>query len=209
MRTLKFGLTASAAELKQVAELIQAECDRLHLDRDSHAGYCALILGSTWPSRFWPAVHYAELIRTLQDKYGMRSVMLGSKSEEPSAAEIESLLGQQPVLNLVSKTSLRELPAVFDTCRFAVGSDSGPMHIAAASGSAVVSLWGSTSHERSAPYGSEDLVLDAAIGCSPCFRKNCPGLGTLCMKEIPPAAVLAQIDRIINREKLQNTERTG
>ena len=56
---------------------------------------------------------------------------------------------------------LRDLVAIFAECAVAFGPDSGPMHIAAAAGCPVVSLWGATAPERSAPWGFADLALTA------------------------------------------------
>ena len=72
------------------------------------------------------------------------------------------------------------------------------MHIAAAVGKPVISLWGSTSPLRSAPHGSEDLVLQSDLSCSPCYKSKCPGLGGLCMKLITPEVVLKKVSKILS-----------
>lgn len=208
MSPLEFGLEPKASQIEKIQDLITEQQKERRLSEDPPGGFVGLILGSTWPSRFWPAERYAQLVRDIEATYSAQCIMVGSRSEEQSAAQIEELLEKPSLLNLVSKTSLLDLTAVFRLCRFAVGSDSGPMHIAAAVGTPIVSLWGSTSHERSAPYGSEEFVLSSPIGCSPCFRKECPGLGTLCMEDLPVAAVLAQVERILS-SRLQKTESTG
>jgi ADP-heptose:LPS heptosyltransferase len=63
-----------------------------------------------------------------------------------------------------------------------VGPDSGPGHLAAVVRTPYLSLFGPTDPGRTAPYGSEDLVIRSPIGCAPCYRRRCPGLGTLCMR---------------------------
>lgn len=204
LQPLEFGLSASDDERRRIDELLEQECAKQRISRPGPQRLAALILGSTWPSRFWPAAHYADVVRALAERFGIVCVMVGSRSEEAPAHELTECLRGTPIINLVSKTKLRELAALFSACRFAVGSDSGPMHIAAAAGIPVISLWGSTSSRRSAPYGSESLVLSSPIGCSPCFRRTCPGLGTLCMEDIPPRAVMAQVERILGPGELQS-----
>jgi hypothetical protein len=54
----------------------------------------------------------------------------------------------------------------------------------------VVSLWGATSALRSAPFGSERLVVTGAAACSPCFLARCP-IGRVCMRAIDVDAVVA------------------
>jgi heptosyltransferase II len=91
--------------------------------------------------------------------------------------------------NLSGKTTLRDLIGIFAHARLAMGPDSGPMHLAAAVGVPVVSLWGATSPVRSAPWGSEALVLRGTAACSPCYIRRCP-LGRVCMQRITPEEVL-------------------
>ncbi len=78
----------------------------------------------------------------------------------------------------------------------AIGPDSGPMHLAAAAGTPVVSLWGATTPARSAPFGSEDLVLVGRVTCAPCYRRTCP-IDRQCMRAITPARVVALVERVL------------
>lgn len=189
--SLKFGIIPSRDSLKNWEQVIAAAIP----ERGKRV---ALILGSTWPSRFWPDEHYKELIHLMWDNYRLGVVLVGASSERRIAREIESSVVRGTVVNLVEKTSLEDLFSVFSIVHLAIGSDSGPMHIAAALGLPVISLWGSTSPLRSAPYGSERFILQSAIGCSPCYRKQCPGLNTQCMHDIVPAAVMAQLGKVLN-----------
>ena len=100
------------------------------------------------------------------------------------------------MLNLAGRTGLRDLVAIFAECAAAFGPDSGPMHIAAAAGCPVVSLWGATAPERSAPWGFADLALSGAIPCHPCYLRECP-IGRECMRRIAPADVAAAIRRAL------------
>ena len=51
------------------------------------------------------------------------------------------------------------------------------MHIAAAVGTPVVALFGSTDHIRSGPYGEVNKVVHSGInlGCNPCHPGRHPG----------------------------------
>ena len=170
-----------------------------HFEKNS--SFVGLILGSSWPSRFWMPKYYAELIVSLKEKYGIRSVLIGGPGEREFADIVlnDPLLDNQQeyFLDLVGMTKLSELPWLFSQMKFAIGSDSGPMHIAAASGIRVISLWGSTSPLRSAPWGSEDLLVEATEPCSPCYKKVCPGFGTACMRSITPSRISGKIESLI------------
>lgn len=194
---LDFGLHPTSEEQDKVRTLLEP------LRNVPQNRRLAFILGSSWPSRFWLAERYREVAEELARSNGTRVVLIGGESEREIAEQVEASLPEVPVLNLVGKTSLRDLIALFSEMGAVVGSDSGPMHIAAAVGAPVVSLWGSTSPLRSAPYRSEDLVLQSAVGCSPCYRKNCPGLGRLCMSDIPAAAVIARLEQLRGEERIR------
>ncbi len=125
-------------------------------------------------------------------------LLLGGPDEAALASEVMRDLGSIEALNLAGKTSLRDLIAIFPECDAAFGPDSGPMHIAAAVGCPVVSLWGATSPQRSAPWGFDDLAITGDIQCHPCYLRNCP-VGRECMHRIAPATVVDALRRAQRR----------
>lgn len=196
---MDFGLIPTEAETAKVNALLAGTAQPAA--QPAAAKRAVLLLGSTWESRLWPAESYRELIGEMQKRWGITAVLVGGKREAAFAKEIAGE-NNPAVVNLVEQTSLRELVAVFSQSHVAIGSDSGPMHIASATPIPIISLWGSTSPHRSGPWGSTAYMVQSPIGCSPCYRKICPGLGTLCMKSIPAAAVLAQIERLFDEGRL-------
>ncbi len=194
LEPLEFGLKAEAADLARMEALI-AEVAGDEVTIAEHR--VGLIVGSSWKSRFWTVEHYVKLIETARSSLGLVPLLIGGKGELEFGNEVIARLPSGAAINLIGRTALADLVPLFSSIRVAVGSDSGPMHIAAAVGTPVISLWGSTSPKRSAPYGSEQYVLQSAIGCSPCYRRECPGVGTLCMKAIPSRAVIAQLESIL------------
>ena len=155
----------------------------------------ALLIGGSWRSKRWPAERFRSLAETLTRKMGFTVYLFGSADEAAMAHTIGT--GIHQVGSLVGHTSLPELVACLATMNLAVGSDSGPMHIAAAVGTPVISLWGPTDPVRTGPYQSEGLVLTSPIGCAPCYRRCCPGLDNLCMSDIPSEAVIARIRQLL------------
>ena len=184
---LNFNLESSKTSVDKVSELLKGETKQKLV---------ALILGSTWPSRFWFVENYVELINKLDQKHGIKSVLIGGKSEQDFASKIQSQTDAS--INLVNKTSLEDLIPVFKSVSLALGSDSGPMHIATACEVPVISLWGATSPKRSAPYGSEDYIMQSKIGCSPCYKSKCPGLNRLCMREHTVEKVLSLYEKMLS-----------
>jgi heptosyltransferase-1 len=152
--------------------------------------YVACILGSSWDSKDWPEEGYAGLLRLLRSQ---TVVLLSDASKVAMADRLERGAHGVNVINLAGKTTLAELVAVIRGARVCVGPDSGPAHIAGAVGAPHVTLFGPTPMLRNTPRGSEQLALSSAVGCSPCKRRVCPGLGKVCMKLITPEAVYERI----------------
>jgi ADP-heptose:LPS heptosyltransferase len=159
-----------------------------------------VILGSSWPSRIYFPESIAEVIRGLaapgEGSPGLFPVLLGDRHEQDLAASVIHHLAQTSSLDLTGRTSLRDLVGIFAECAVAFGPDSGPMHLAAAVGCPVVSLWGSTAAERSAPWGSADFAIRSDIPCHPCYLRECP-IGRECMRRIAPETIVNTVRRAL------------
>jgi ADP-heptose:LPS heptosyltransferase len=175
-----FGLRLSADEERHVDQLLD----------DVRGPFVAAFVGSSCESRLWFADRTAAVADALAEK-GLRAVLVGGPADVQFAAAVAAA-ARAPVVNLAGRTTLRDLIGVFSRARAAFGPDSGPMHIAAAVGTPVVSLWGATSAARSAPWGSEDGALVGPAPCSPCYLKRCP-IGRVCMEHITIEAVVEKI----------------
>jgi ADP-heptose:LPS heptosyltransferase len=196
------ALGLPAAPIEFGFELPPAEDSRARgLVADVPRPILGVILGSSWPSRIYFAESVAEVIRSLslpiEGSPGLFPVLLGAPDERGLAAAVLGHLEQVPALNLAGRTSLRDLIGIFAECAVAFGPDSGPMHLAAAVGCPVVSLWGSTSPARSAPWGFADLAISADIRCHPCYLRECP-IGRECMRRISPETVVNTVRCALN-----------
>src|SRR5262249_40351930 len=180
---IEFGLSLSRAEVERVDGLL----------RDVRGAFAVAFVGSTWESRWWIAKRTAAVLDGLRARCGLAAVVVGAAGPEAAfAAEVQRAASSE-VVNLAGRTTLRDLIGILGRARIAFGPDAGPMHMAAALGTPVVSLWGATSPLRSAPYGAEDLVLVGPVACHPCYLRRCP-VGRLCMQEITVEPVLAAIE---------------
>ncbi len=188
---IEFGLAPGAEERARAAEMLG----------DSPRPLLGVILGSSWPSRIYFPEQTAAVIRMLAESANgsgsaLFPVLVGGPDETALAAEVMRRLGPLRALNLAGRTTLRDLVAIFSECAAAFGPDSGPMHIAAAVGCPVVSLWGATAAERSAPWGFAEHALTGVIPCQPCYLRDCP-VGRECMRRIASANVAAAVRRAL------------
>jgi heptosyltransferase-1 len=158
----------------------------------------AVILGSSWPSRVYSPEAVAAVIRSLRepldDTPSFYPILFGGADDQLLAREVSNSLGGMSAHDLTGKSPLGLLPALFSLCAVAFGPDCGPMHIAAAVNCPVVSLWGATAAERSAPWGYAEFALTGTIPCSPCYLRECP-IGRECMHRIDPVEVAKAVRR--------------
>lgn len=148
----------------------------------------ALLPGTRWPTKKWPARHFAALARDL-DELGAQSVVLGDRDDRLDGSTIASAAPHSAV-DLTGRTSLVESAAVIAHCDLAVGNDSGSMHLAAALGTPVVALFGPTDPVRTGPYGAGHAVLEAPVPCVRCRRRRCR---FPCMEKLRPEIVLQAV----------------
>jgi lipopolysaccharide heptosyltransferase II len=174
-----FGLAPSPAEAAEAATLLG----------DDPRPIVAACVGSSCPSRRWWPERTAAVLDALAARHGTRAVVLGTAADTAFAERVVGA-AKSVVTNLAGRTSVRQLLAVLARARLAFGPDSGALHLAAALGVRVVSLWGATSALRSAPFGSERWAIAGTAPCSPCFLTRCP-IGRVCMTTIEVDAVVA------------------
>jgi lipopolysaccharide heptosyltransferase II len=155
----------------------------------------AACVGSSCPSRRWWPEETAAVLDALTTRAGTSAVVLGAAADVAFGDAVVARTRSR-VRNLAGRTTLRELAAVLARARLAFGPDSGALHLAAALGVPVVSLWGATSALRSAPFRSERWVVSGRAPCSPCFLTSCP-IGRVCMRAIEVDDVTATAARAL------------
>jgi ADP-heptose:LPS heptosyltransferase len=129
-------------------------------------------------------------------------VLVGGADDQDIAREVCALT-RLGLINLVGRTSLREVIGVIQRARLAVGPDTGLMHIAAAVQTPVISLWGATSPQRTGPYGFADLVIQGTAPCVPCERRKC-SIGRVCMRSITVDQIGCKIRNALDRNKRES-----
>ena len=94
-------------------------------------------------------------------KHGCQIIVTGGSSEleRDYGRRISDLCGAG-VVNLVGKTSLKELLAVIDASDVLVAPDSGPVHMAATVRTPVIGLYATSNPGRTGPYLHRDLTVN-------------------------------------------------
>ena len=148
-------------------------------------------------AKMWPGDRYSSLIDTISREMGWLPVLSGSVSEKSASSAIVS--GSSiDCLDLTGKSSIDEMIDIMSGAELVAGNDSGAVHVAGALGVPVVAIFGSTSPRWTAPRGGNVRILSSSVGCSPCFKKECP-LGTMeCFDEITVEKVMAEVRAAIS-----------
>lgn len=89
------------------------------------------------PHKRWPAAHYAEVAKKLLAK-GITPLAIGTKADAQSIDDIRTIVPE--VVDMMGKTSLKQLGALARRAVCVIGNDTGPTHLAAAVGAKTVAL---------------------------------------------------------------------
>jgi lipopolysaccharide heptosyltransferase I len=164
--------------------------------------YAALLPGTNWETKRWPVENFAALVGPLRERFGLATVVAGGAGEAELATAIEREVGAGTVINVVGRTTLRQLTALLERAELVVANDSGPMHIAAALGRPLVTPFGPTNPVRTGPFGREGSVIRLDIACSPCYSRKCSHRSCLRWLGVGPVLALAAeqikgVDRLV------------
>ncbi|MCF6097857.1 lipopolysaccharide heptosyltransferase II [Mesorhizobium muleiense] len=157
--------------------------------------FVALMPGAEFgPAKRWPSDRYAGLARDMMEK-GFAVALFGSKNDADVTAEIATLA--PGAVDLAGQTRLEDAIDLIAAARIAVSNDSGLMHVAAAVGTPIVAVYGSTSPHNTPPLAEQRELVWLGLSCSPCHRKICP-LGHLnCLNTLEVAQVAAAVERLL------------
>lgn len=152
------------------------------------------------PAKRWPVENFITAAREISLRTGCRWIIFGGPREVPLAEMVAGGIGSQ-ARNLAGKTSLRELMSLLRFSRLLLSNDTGPMHLAAAVGTHVAALFGSTSPGLTGPGLPGDprhRLLCSHAACAPCFLRECP-IDFRCMKGIDVTQVVDAVVELHER----------
>ena len=175
--------------------LPQEEASVEQMLRDMRGPFAVFFVGSRWESKKWFPADTAKCAAEVQKRYGLEIVLLGEREDAFFAQEVEAFGLKRPN-NWVGKTSLRQAIGIIARAQVSIGPDTGLMHLSAAVGTPVVSLWGATSPARTGPYSYADLIVRGKASCSPCYLRRCP-IGRICMHSIDIEEVTVKVGKAL------------
>lgn len=161
----------------------------------------AVSAGASWPTKRWPVARWRTLCQALMEM-GCRVVELGTADDEAIGVGV----------SLVGQTSVREAACALGACRVLVCCDSGLMHLALASGTPAIALFGPT--EPSILVRNDRMLapVQAERDCTGCWNRldnpgdagTCPHHREACLDSISVEIVLERV-----RQELARAEPVG
>lgn len=142
-----------------------SEADRAFAAEQIPDGAPTLVISPLANPRFrnwrnWRLDRYAAIADYAATQHGLRVILSGGPSAaEREAGETIMRLCRVPPVNLIGRTTLKQLLALLERARALITPDSGPAHMGTAAGIPVIGLYASTNPDRARPYLSEQWVV--------------------------------------------------
>lgn len=157
--------------------------------------YVVLHPGASVPARAWSPGRCAEAVRELAAA-GHRVVVTGGRSERDLTAYVAGRTG----LDLGGRTDAPLLAGVLAGADAVVTGNTGPAHLAAATGTPVVSLFAPVvPAERWRPYGVPYVLLgDQRAPCADSRARACPVPGHPCLESVTAQDVVAAVEKVVS-----------
>ncbi|MDH3451182.1 MAG: glycosyltransferase family 9 protein [Gammaproteobacteria bacterium] len=143
-----------------------SDADREFAQRHIDLSRPTLVISPCSSQRFrnfrnWSVSNYAAVADYAAQQYSAQLLISGGNSEleEQYAKDIIRTCHTDPV-NLVGRTSLKQLLCVLEAATVVICPDSGPAHMACAVQTPVIGLYATSNRFRTGPYLYQDLVVD-------------------------------------------------
>jgi len=174
----RLNLAVPEAAIARVQERLQALRAGAGLRQ---TGIAVIAPGAALQSKTWPAARFAAIADHLSERWKLWPVIIAGPGQDAIADEVAAMSRTNP--RVMTGLALPELTALLGLAVLFVGNDSGPMHIAAALGRAVVAVFGSSDQSVWHPWTDAPYRVVANSGGS--------------IKSIPEREVIAAIDAVL------------
>jgi lipopolysaccharide heptosyltransferase I len=156
------------------------------------APFAVINPAAAWPNKRWPPVYFAEVARGLAKRHGLRSLVLWGPGEEQLARTV--VAAAEGAAAVSPRTGLADLVSLSKAAALMISGDTGPMQIAAASGTPLIGIFGPTDPQRNGPWDEDDVVVSRYRACTCHYQRECRISGW-CLLDITPREVLNLAER--------------
>lgn len=154
-------------------------------------------VGARWLTKRWPPEHFASVAERAATLLGAGIIAVGATEDRPLIDALRARLTPHPVLDLGGRTTLPHLAALAAEADLFLSNDTGPLHLAAATGTPVLGVYTCTRPEWTGPHGRNAQAVRSEVWCAGSCVKTCPRLE--CMTELSPDRVWQVVAEILTR----------
>lgn len=145
--------------------------------------------GGDRQNRRWNPENFAAIGDLLSQHLHSSIFLLGGPGEESISQHVQEKM-KGKAINLSGRLSLDDLAYVISRLDLLITNDSAPMHIASATHTPLVAIFGPENPVLLGPYTSPNLfrLFHKNVLCSPCDKDQC--LDPVCLNQITPEEVI-------------------
>jgi len=159
-------------------------------------GYVLINPGAAWPNKRWPAACFGAVAAALNDVYGKRSLVLWGPGELALAQEVAASSGG--AADVSPPTTIQDLAGIARAAHLMISGDTGPLHVAAAVGTPVVSLFGPTRAERNGPWALYDVAISRTDRCECHYERRCRRVRASGSADSVPCIMSISVDEVLD-----------
>jgi len=151
-----------------------------------HKGFIVFTIGANHATKRMPVEKIIDLIKNIN----LPLILLGDGNDKIQGDQIVSAVGNN-VFNACGLYNINQSASIVKQSKVVISHDTGLMHIAAAFGKKIISVWGNTVPEFGMyPYQPDPdsrIIQVENLKCRPCSKlgfKKCPKKHFRCMNDI-------------------------
>lgn len=154
----------------------------------------------SWASKKCDAEKFAEIAELVIKKYNAKILILWGKGDEVDGEKLYNLLKGNSIY--APPTSILEMSSLISKCKFLIANDSGPMHIATALETPVLSIHGPTAPQLQGPFGDKHEWINLPeLECIVCNLLECVH-NHECFLNLSNIEIMKKIDSLVAKNNL-------
>ncbi len=156
--------------------------------------------GASEIEKKWPEEYFLELTKLLIEYFDCTIILFGTRADNVNSKKFIELFPRN-IINAVEKTSLVLLAALIDRTELFITNDTGPMHLAAACSTRIISLhMGKETCSTTGPYGTGHYAVQPDMACHPC-RQPSSCRHRKCSFAVKPAVIFTIAKTIFGQQR--------
>ncbi len=164
----------------------QEEEETRLLERQEDVKYIVFNVNSEAPSRRLPLKTWSALGNKILNTIKAKLVLIGTPAEKSRVEEVmHTMTPQEHLIDFCGNASVRELAILLRDADLLVSNNSGPVHLANAVDTPVVTFGGAAGRFETEPFNQEKAtIINKHLKCSPCWKNICKFPTVRCLEAI-------------------------